>query len=682
MALPRLATASPTPSSPSDSPSLSASGSSVSSFPSVSSSFFFSSAAASPPHEAVVPGPLSVEVEETLIIPSLTLPAPLLRRKEARGPITRLLVLGPPDVATAALCVDNPDADTWIEEDGFRVLRASIPSQPASGDQAESDSVSLELVALGEDINQLDVPATANLLLTPFRRIAALLAPPLLSSAQEEEELLTALLSGPEVPLYMALLVVSPSSTASSQSPAASVSNSAILPADIAVDIGAIPESISRFVPVISLVPEPAPPPAPPHAPSGDTASEAADEREDTAHTTPVPALDLDSDAPPAPSPAALALDVPPTVHIAFAGKHVHTLRATACTPLSLFIFIFTRAGTSIRIGVGRAGIAHSRRSEIRAVVARGRGAIRTPTPGRLWCRLGSPSQFRLNLERKSKPTQANLMKSNLNPTPPPRLVVHLPLHPHSRELTGKLPLSPFPPPPFPLSASVPAHPPLHPSPSTPPLPTTTSTPALRLLKTDLHDPLHLPSIFALVRDVVRAWSSRSAFSISSTSRSAGLDERRYNAEARWWRLGLGAPLVSAAVAGRVDAEREEEEEGMVGRREEEGMGRREEEGCEESDGRERRGYGGGGEGYRGGWDAENRHATRKTCATPRLSFIQASIADTCSPVVLRLSYRVVLVESSSARRRFVTGDVHSPSASSTCSALHHTSTQRLAKAC
>ncbi|KAJ7611426.1 hypothetical protein DFH06DRAFT_1373717 [Mycena polygramma] len=203
--------------SPPDSPSLSASGSSVSSFPSASSSFFFSSAAASPPH-----GPAPPPVDEALIIPSLTLPALLMRPQRPQGPLTRLLVLGPPDVATAALFADNPDArdpGAWVCEDGFRVLRTSTAWRDhrdgiddyddSNADACGTERSNVELVALGEDVQQLDIRAIENRILAPFRGLSSLLAPPLLSAAHEED-LLTALLTGPEVPLYTALLVVLP----------------------------------------------------------------------------------------------------------------------------------------------------------------------------------------------------------------------------------------------------------------------------------------------------------------------------------------------------------------------------------------------------------------------------------------------------------------------------------------
>ncbi|KAJ7839245.1 hypothetical protein B0H14DRAFT_2588096 [Mycena olivaceomarginata] len=277
--------------SPPDSPSLSASGSSVSSFPSASSSFF-NSAAASPPHEPV-PHP----VEETLIIPSLTLPA-LIRANQLQGPVTRLLVLGPPDVATAALFVDNPDAldpNAWVYEDGFRVLRMSTEwREHTDNDSNDNDSNSerwnIELVALGEDVHQLDIAAIEDRILAPFRSVVALLAPPLLSSAHEE--LLTALLMDHDVPLYTALLVVSPSLPASTHPSSSNASLSAsncvtldsALPSiappnsssnvsisDSAPDPPAptpevdIPETLRRLVPVIVLVPNPEPTPSAAH---------------------------------------------------------------------------------------------------------------------------------------------------------------------------------------------------------------------------------------------------------------------------------------------------------------------------------------------------------------------------------------------------------------------------------
>lgn len=115
--------------SPPDSPS----SGSVSSFPSVSSSFFFSSAAASPPHSR----PHSEHARDSthgLIIPSLTLPSPLRRPTpfgQTLGDL-RLLVLGSKgagkSLLSGLLLEDNDDVveiGTWEEDEGGSILRAS-----------------------------------------------------------------------------------------------------------------------------------------------------------------------------------------------------------------------------------------------------------------------------------------------------------------------------------------------------------------------------------------------------------------------------------------------------------------------------------------------------------------------------------------------------------------------------
>ncbi|KAK7007586.1 hypothetical protein R3P38DRAFT_2792368 [Favolaschia claudopus] len=245
-------------SSPSASPpsSPSSPASSVSSFPSVSSSFFFSSAAASPPHPHSEHQGVQHEgegVEETLIIPSLALPAPLLiqrlppphtrthtlvplsnrhrpskSRRSIDGPTTRLLVIGDVDAVAAALLPAHPhhhrESDVWAsageeeDEDGSRILRFS-------GDPA------IELVALGGDVSKIDFPRLHHRLLRPFHRLARVLAPPSSSSFppfksrssldldeeveqdDDDDELLTSLLLSPESPLYTALLVCPPRSS-------------------------------------------------------------------------------------------------------------------------------------------------------------------------------------------------------------------------------------------------------------------------------------------------------------------------------------------------------------------------------------------------------------------------------------------------------------------------------------
>jgi len=115
--------------SPPDSPS----SDSVSSFPSVSSSFFFSSAAASSPHSQSH-SDRARDSTQGLIIPSLTLPAALPRPTpygQTLGDL-RLLVLGSKGAGksfmTGLLLEDNEDVvevSAWEEGQYGRVLRAS-----------------------------------------------------------------------------------------------------------------------------------------------------------------------------------------------------------------------------------------------------------------------------------------------------------------------------------------------------------------------------------------------------------------------------------------------------------------------------------------------------------------------------------------------------------------------------
>ncbi|KAF8130881.1 hypothetical protein K438DRAFT_2032154 [Mycena galopus ATCC 62051] len=136
----------------------------------------------------------------------------------AKGPRTRLLVLRRPDVATAALFVGHPDAldsNAWVDEDGFRVLRASIEWQVQDNHGYDDESNSnahgtkrhnIELVALG----RISSSSTSQPLKTGSWSPSAtcLRSSRLHSSPLLQEELLTALLAGPEVPLHTALLIV------------------------------------------------------------------------------------------------------------------------------------------------------------------------------------------------------------------------------------------------------------------------------------------------------------------------------------------------------------------------------------------------------------------------------------------------------------------------------------------
>ncbi|KAJ7349625.1 hypothetical protein DFH08DRAFT_1079046 [Mycena albidolilacea] len=505
--------------SPPDGPSLSASGSSVSSFPSDASFFFFSSAAASPPHEPV-PHP----VEETLIIPSLTLPA-LIRPKQLQGPLTRLLVLGPPDLATAVLFVDNPDAldpNVWVYEDGFRVLCTSKDNDNHSN---SNERWNIELIALGEDVHQLDIAAIEDRILAPFRSVAALLAPPLLSSAHEEE-LLTSLLMGHEVPLYTALLVVAPSrstSTHPSSSSASSlasnsvtldsalpsiappnsssVSNSAPDPPALTTEVD-IPEILRRLVPVIVLVPDPEPTPSAAHH-RRDRSRSRSRSRSPTNADTDMDMytdmdMDLGADAAAAPNDTAatlalpasasgLGLDAPPTARLPTRPRHAARER-TATYPRTTTAADVTSTATALTSPHTRTPSALRRALRPPALrVLRAAAAARFVR----WWRAGGVDPYAAD----SRPARHHhrhvhrALHDASAPGSPLRLAVPL-----QRAEKAPLPLvvrltekAQAPVPPAPSFARVHVQPYAH------------------------ADPLHLPSLLALVRDVVRAWAGAGA---------------------------------------------------------------------------------------------------------------------------------------------------------------------------
>ncbi|KAF7342990.1 hypothetical protein MVEN_01729100 [Mycena venus] len=528
--------------SPPDSPSLSASGSSVSSFPSVSSSFFFSSAAASPPHEPAPP-----PVEETLIIPSLTLPALLISPKQPKGPLIRLLVLGPSDAAAAALFVDNPDAldpNAWVYEDGFRVLRTSTewreprvdvdahaiddtPGYDLSNSHG-TERCNVELVALGEDIHQLDVSAIEQRILDPFRSISALLAPPLLSSSHEEE-LLTALLAGPEVPLYTALLVVPPSlpiptrsphppslsetSSASGSTPASASAtlDSTTLPsiaptpnsssnasvsvpynsadANTDIDIDTIPETLRRLVPVIVLAPDPAASAHDTHSGSSSDTNADADAGDDEGN----PIADdttIDIDLPSvssltprsahAPGTRTASAPRPPTrTRATWPPRAAPTLHTRRTPPPSLRRAL--RSSRALRADAAACFVRWWRAGGVDPYTGAGAeldGRVRGPAPAHAAYGVSEP---------QADPAPASPQHLH---GPPIRLAVHM----RGRGLPEKAPL--------PLALAGAGH--LHPG-SKPPLGYARAPYAY-------HDPLHLPSILLLARDVVRAsWAGAGA---------------------------------------------------------------------------------------------------------------------------------------------------------------------------
>ncbi|KAJ7754337.1 hypothetical protein DFH07DRAFT_773737 [Mycena maculata] len=313
---------SPLPSPPS-SPSLSASGSSVSSFPSVSSSFFFSSAAASPPH---VHPPLPESDPDTeLVIPSLLLPPPHSPRpppsESSTAPI-RLLILGRADVVTAALLPSPPAPSAWSTEGGVRVLRTPWHIPPAP----DITNSTLELVALGPEVRapppsraptntpQPTLPAIANIILAPFRRVAALLAPPLLSAEGGDTQLLEALLAGGAAPLYAALVVVPPVALGATDAPQTQT--------QIRSESD-VPPALRALVPVFVLSPPPAAP-----SPHELPASECGGDAPPTARTeTSVPRRPLPRDDSPTDAPRPLPLPPSPV------APQPHTPVAPAAFP-------------------------------------------------------------------------------------------------------------------------------------------------------------------------------------------------------------------------------------------------------------------------------------------------------------------------------------------------------------
>ncbi|THH21410.1 hypothetical protein EW146_g127 [Bondarzewia mesenterica] len=200
--------------SPPDSPD------SISSFPSLSSSFFFSSAAASPPHSH---SHLDQDRGSThsLIIPSLTLPS-ALRPPTPYGKTlgeVRLLILGGEISGSSSLSSmlleSNEDVvDVGMSEpteNGF-VQRAStdwIEHRDAHGLEKFEPSNNIEILELpGYNLNlDLDsvVQSIRSIVHGPFDDIARVIDPHCSPST-----LLSNLIASPSTPLYTALIVFTP----------------------------------------------------------------------------------------------------------------------------------------------------------------------------------------------------------------------------------------------------------------------------------------------------------------------------------------------------------------------------------------------------------------------------------------------------------------------------------------
>jgi len=201
--------------SPPDSPD------SISSSPSLSSSFFFSSAAASPPHSHAH---IEHDRESTqgLIIPSLTLPASL-RQPTPYGKTVgdvRILVFGNADPGgssvTDVLLEDNEDVvdvgPSEVTHNG-RVIRASTDwaeHRDAHGLEKFDPTHNVEILDVSELVSASEVDnAIARILAIihePFRDLLDVIDPACPPSA-----LLSNLIASSSSPLYTALVVLPPS---------------------------------------------------------------------------------------------------------------------------------------------------------------------------------------------------------------------------------------------------------------------------------------------------------------------------------------------------------------------------------------------------------------------------------------------------------------------------------------
>ncbi|OSD01011.1 hypothetical protein PYCCODRAFT_1436793 [Trametes coccinea BRFM310] len=210
------------------------SGDSISSFPSVSSSFLFSSGPASPPHLHPHSEPESDLGDSTsgLVIPSLTLPLPS-RNPTPYGQTLgelRLLVLGPRGVDTSAIASqlvdDNEDVvevGIWEEESrvggssrGRRkaVLHASthwVEHRDAHGLERIEPARNVEIVELPPFDTHSQVDSVVQRILpvihSPFREVMDIL-----NHEQPPSGTVAHILSSSSSPLYTALiLLASPS---------------------------------------------------------------------------------------------------------------------------------------------------------------------------------------------------------------------------------------------------------------------------------------------------------------------------------------------------------------------------------------------------------------------------------------------------------------------------------------
>ncbi|KIL66053.1 hypothetical protein M378DRAFT_124543 [Amanita muscaria Koide BX008] len=194
---------------------------SISSLPSVSSSFFFSSAAASPPHPHS--SQLDHSVSQGLIIPSLSLPT-ALRRSTPYGQTLgnlRVLVLvrrgADPSLIPALVLDDNEDivdVGSWDETEYGRTMKAStdwVEHSDTGGLEKFEPLRNVEFIEFPvydseTDLDEL-IDNVKSCLQNPFLSVSDILHP-----KHRTSSVLSNLLSSPNSPLYTALILLLPTS--------------------------------------------------------------------------------------------------------------------------------------------------------------------------------------------------------------------------------------------------------------------------------------------------------------------------------------------------------------------------------------------------------------------------------------------------------------------------------------
>lgn len=215
---PRSSALATSPSSPSES---------VSSLPSVGSSFFFSSAAASPPRSQPQSNHYARDsTTQGLIIPSLTLPAPL-RRPTPFGKTLgdlRLLVVGngadDRELVSNLLLDDNEDVvdiSGWEDFEHGSILRAStdwIEHRDAHGLEKFEPAKNVEIISLArhEFDDNLTKSSVLPVIQSPFHSVSELIDPRCQPSAA-----LANLIASPWSPLHTALIILSNSGPSTSE---------------------------------------------------------------------------------------------------------------------------------------------------------------------------------------------------------------------------------------------------------------------------------------------------------------------------------------------------------------------------------------------------------------------------------------------------------------------------------